>query len=159
MAGYALIAVSAFGLLVFRHPLADVSAKAAAPIGAALHVLGAVYRLAVGQAGVGHLLGVGCAADVGSDPLLSLSRSHCTKIVDRRRNVGEQALGYLSARRHRNAADHQIFCRLGQHAASTLERIEAQWPNHTLLHPDAPSCDGGRLIGAVRCHAPQSHAQ
>ena len=34
MAGYVLIAVSSFGLLVFRHPLADVSAKAAAPIGA-----------------------------------------------------------------------------------------------------------------------------
>ena len=31
---YALIAVSSFGLLVFRHPLADVSAKAAAPLGA-----------------------------------------------------------------------------------------------------------------------------
>lgn len=35
MMGYSLIAVSSFGLLVFRHPLADVSAKAAAPIGAA----------------------------------------------------------------------------------------------------------------------------
>jgi heme exporter protein C len=34
MAGYALVAASSFGLLVFRHPLADVSAKAAAPIGA-----------------------------------------------------------------------------------------------------------------------------
>jgi heme exporter protein C len=34
MWGYGLIAVSSFGLLVFRHPLADVSAKAAAPIGA-----------------------------------------------------------------------------------------------------------------------------
>ena len=32
---YVLIAASSFGLLVFRHPLADVSAKAAAPIGAA----------------------------------------------------------------------------------------------------------------------------
>jgi heme exporter protein C len=31
---YALVAASSFGLLVFRHPLADVSAKAAAPIGA-----------------------------------------------------------------------------------------------------------------------------
>jgi heme exporter protein C len=31
---YALIALSSFGLLVFRHPLADVSAKAAAPLGA-----------------------------------------------------------------------------------------------------------------------------
>jgi heme exporter protein C len=32
---YSLIALSSFGLLVFRHPLADVSAKAAAPLGAA----------------------------------------------------------------------------------------------------------------------------
>ena len=36
---YGLIAVSSFGLLVFRHPLADVSAKAAAPLGAALTFL------------------------------------------------------------------------------------------------------------------------
>src|SRR5258705_12171082 len=35
MMGYMVVAVSSFGLLVFRHPLADVSAKAAAPIGAA----------------------------------------------------------------------------------------------------------------------------
>ena len=36
---YGVIAVSSFGLLVFRHPLADVSAKAAAPIGAAFTFL------------------------------------------------------------------------------------------------------------------------
>jgi heme exporter protein C len=34
MFGYTLVAASSFGLLVFRHPLADVSAKAAATIGA-----------------------------------------------------------------------------------------------------------------------------
>ncbi len=39
MMAYVLIAVSSFGLLVFRHPLADVSAKAAAPIGAAFTLL------------------------------------------------------------------------------------------------------------------------
>jgi heme exporter protein C len=39
MLGYALIAASSFGLLVFRHPLADVSAKAAAPIGATFTAL------------------------------------------------------------------------------------------------------------------------
>ena len=39
MAIYGLIAVSSFGLLVFRHPLADVSAKAAAPIGATFTAL------------------------------------------------------------------------------------------------------------------------
>ncbi len=35
MMGYSIVAISSFGLLVFRHPLAAVSAKAAAPIGAA----------------------------------------------------------------------------------------------------------------------------
>jgi heme exporter protein C len=39
MMGYGIIAASSFGFLVFRHPLADVSAKAAAPIGAAFTLL------------------------------------------------------------------------------------------------------------------------
>ena len=39
MMGYGFVALSSFGLLVFRHPLADVSAKAAAPIGAAFTAL------------------------------------------------------------------------------------------------------------------------
>ena len=42
MAVYALIAASGIGLLVFRHPLADVSAKAAAPLGAAFTFLALV---------------------------------------------------------------------------------------------------------------------
>ncbi len=42
MMGYGLIAFSSFGLLVFRHPLADVSAKAAAPIGAAFTLIALV---------------------------------------------------------------------------------------------------------------------
>jgi heme exporter protein C len=42
MMGYGLIAMSSFGLLVFRHPLADVSAKAAAPIGAAFTLIALV---------------------------------------------------------------------------------------------------------------------
>ncbi|MFM1814561.1 MAG: hypothetical protein RLZ98_1256 [Pseudomonadota bacterium] len=39
MAAYGIVAMSSFGLLVFRHPLADVSAKAAAPLGAAFTAL------------------------------------------------------------------------------------------------------------------------
>ena len=42
MMGYLLIAVSSFGLIVFRHPLADVSAKAAAPVGATFTLLALV---------------------------------------------------------------------------------------------------------------------
>ena len=39
MMGYSLIAVSSIGSLIWRHPLADVSAKAAAPIGAVFTLL------------------------------------------------------------------------------------------------------------------------
>lgn len=39
---YSVVAISSFGLLVFRHPLADVSAKAAAPIGAAFTLVALV---------------------------------------------------------------------------------------------------------------------
>ncbi|WP_436643797.1 heme ABC transporter permease [Microbaculum sp. FT89] len=39
---YSIVAVSALGTLVWRHPLADVSAKAAAPIGAAFTFLALV---------------------------------------------------------------------------------------------------------------------
>jgi heme exporter protein C len=42
MACYMLMAVAALGTLVWRHPLADVSARAAAPIGAAFTFLGLV---------------------------------------------------------------------------------------------------------------------
>jgi heme exporter protein C len=42
MFGYLVVAASSFGLLVFRHPLADVSAKSAAPIGAAFTFLALV---------------------------------------------------------------------------------------------------------------------
>ncbi len=42
MAIYSVIALSGIGLLVFRHPLADVSAKAAAPLGAAFTFLALV---------------------------------------------------------------------------------------------------------------------
>jgi heme exporter protein C len=42
MAGYALMAIAALGTLVWRHPLADVTAKSAAPIGAAFTFLALV---------------------------------------------------------------------------------------------------------------------
>lgn len=42
MMAYGLVAVSSFGLLVWRHPLADVSAKAAVPIGAVFTLLALV---------------------------------------------------------------------------------------------------------------------
>jgi heme exporter protein C len=51
MMGYLIIAASSFGLLVFRHPLADVSAKAAAPIGATFTLLALVTGSLWGKPG------------------------------------------------------------------------------------------------------------
>ncbi|MGO4438058.1 heme ABC transporter permease [Rhizobium sp. RAF56] len=42
MMGYTIMSISAIGSLVWRHPLADVSAKAAAPLGAAFTLLALV---------------------------------------------------------------------------------------------------------------------
>ncbi len=42
MGCYALMALSALGTLVWRHPLADVAAKSAAPLGAAFTLLGLI---------------------------------------------------------------------------------------------------------------------
>lgn len=53
MGGYLLVAVSSFGFLVWRHPLADVSAKSAAPIGAAFTLLALVTGSLWGKPGWG----------------------------------------------------------------------------------------------------------
>jgi heme exporter protein C len=53
MMAYGVVALSSFGLLVFRHPLADVSAKAAAPIGAAFTLLALVTGSLWGKPGWG----------------------------------------------------------------------------------------------------------
>jgi heme exporter protein C len=50
---YALVALSSFGFLVWRHPLADVSAKAALPIGAAFTLLALVTGSLWGKPGWG----------------------------------------------------------------------------------------------------------
>jgi heme exporter protein C len=53
MLAYLVIALSSFGLLVFRHPLADVSAKAAAPIGAAFTLVALITGSLWGRPGWG----------------------------------------------------------------------------------------------------------
>ena len=73
---WGVMSVAALGTLVWRHPLADVAAKAAAPIGAAFTFLCLRHRLAVGPADVGHLLGVGRAAHLGAGAVPDVSRRH-----------------------------------------------------------------------------------
>ena len=84
MFGWGVMSVAALGTLVWRHPLADVAGKAAAPIGAAFTLHLPRHRLAVGPADLGHLLGVGRAADLGAGAVPALSRRD-RAVVDRRR--------------------------------------------------------------------------
>ena len=76
MAGYALLAALGASLLVWRHPLAALMARAAAPVGACFTAGLPAHRLAVGPADVGHLLGVGRAAHLDAAAVLPLSRPH-----------------------------------------------------------------------------------
>ena len=76
MAGYGLLAALGASLLVWRHPLAALMARAAAPVGACFAARLPAHRLAVGPADVGHLLGVGRAAHLDAAAVLPLSRPH-----------------------------------------------------------------------------------
>ena len=65
---YFVMTSAALGTLVWRHPLADAAQKAAAEKAAA-------DRFAeMGTRGVGHLVDLGCAADLGSRAIPNLSR-------------------------------------------------------------------------------------
>ena len=88
---YALIAMSSFGLLVFRHPLADVSAKAAAPLGAAFTLLALVTGSLSGEPISRTLLGVGPAPHFRAYPLPALPRPDRAALVDGGRGAGRQA--------------------------------------------------------------------
>ena len=70
--------------LALNTRLSGMMASALAPTGRALHLHRAVDRVAVGQADLGHLLGVGRAPHLGADPALSLPRLHGAAGGDRR---------------------------------------------------------------------------
>ena len=79
---YAVMAAAALGTLVWRHPLADAAQKAAAPLGR-IHLHLPRDRLALGQADVGDLLGVGRPADLGAGAVHPLSRADRALARDR----------------------------------------------------------------------------
>ena len=61
-----------------------------------LHVTGAANGLVVGQTRLGHLLGMGCAPDVGAGSLLPLSRADRAAILHRGRSFGRPLDGVLA---------------------------------------------------------------
>ena len=124
-----------------------------------LYVSCAGHGLAVGAADVGHLLGMGCAADVGADPVSDVSRP------DRAVARGGGSLAGGARRRDPDAgrrdqpADHQVLGRLVEYAASAgLGDADRRAHARSRL-PDTTSGDGNRVFAAVRHAAPGGDAQ
>ena len=80
------------------------------------------HRVAVGQADVGNLLGLGRAPDFGAGAVHSLSRPHRALARDRRSGPRRPSGGDPDAGRRRRPADHQILRRLVEHACISRRR-------------------------------------
>src|ERR1700736_3961031 len=114
---WGVMSLAALGTLVWRHPLADVAAKAAAPIGAAVTFLAPGAGSLLGTADVGHLLGMGRAADLGLDFVSDVSRPDRAMAGSRRSLPGRARRGDPDAGRRDQSADHQILGGLVEYAA------------------------------------------
>ena len=73
---YVVMALMALFYLVWKHPLADVAARSMALPGAGFALITLVTGSLWGGADVGHMVGLGCAADVNADPVVSLYWLH-----------------------------------------------------------------------------------
>ena len=78
------MSIAALGTLVWRHPLADVAGQGRGADRRRLHADLPDHRLALGPADVGHLLGVGRAADIGLHAVPDVSRRDRALAHDRR---------------------------------------------------------------------------
>ena len=158
MFGYALVAVSSFGLLVFRHPLADVSAKAAAPIGAAFTFLCLVTGSLWGK----PMWGAFWVWDPRLTSVLILFFLYLG-LIALRSSIEDEALaakltavlalvGIVMLPVIKFSVDWNSL-----HQPASVMRLGAPTIHPSLLL--AAAGDGGRHDGSVRRPAPQGHAQ
>ena len=136
----------------FNARLASMLARAIAPTGAMFTFLALVDRRALGQADLGHLVGLGRAPDLGADPAAS-STSAIIALVSaiddpRRADRRRRAAGH---RRRRQRADHLLLGELVEHAAPGRERSASpprpRWRSTMLLRDAA---DDARASGPTR---------
>jgi hypothetical protein len=119
---YSVMAISSIGTLVWRHPLADVSAKTAAADRRRLYLPVASDRLAVGPADVGNLVGVGRAADLRVRAVFNVSGADGAASGDGRSGPRGASGGGADAGRFHQYPDHQVFGRLVEHVAPAGQR-------------------------------------
>jgi heme exporter protein CcmD len=117
---YTVMAASAAAALVWRHPVAELVAQAAAPIGAVFTAMCLITGSLWGQPMWGTWW------------------------------VWDARLTSVRAGRLRQRADHQVLGRLVEHLAPAGERDAARRSEHRRPHAGAAVHHGGRLHGVLR---------
>ena len=159
MACYTLIAISSAGYLIWRHPLADVSAKAAAPIGATFTLLALITGSLWGK----PMWGAYWVWDARLTSVLILFFLYLGLIAlaagDRRSGQGGPRRRDPEPYRRREYPDHQVFGELVEHAASARERDPRRWPHDTPGLAHSAAGHGHRLHRALHRAAYEGDAR
>ncbi len=155
---YTLMAVSALGTLVWRHPLADVALKAAAPIGAVFTALALITGSIWGK----PMWGTWWVWDARLTSvfvlfLMYLGILALTRALDDPARSA-RAGGGDHAGRLRQHPDHQVLRGLVEHAAPAGVCVPSRRPDDRCQHALAASGDGARIHGDVPDAAPRRHA-
>ena len=122
--------------------------------GRGLHLPGAGHRLALGPADVGHLVGVGRAADLGAGAVPALPRLHGPAGLDRRRGQGRPRRRDPGPGGLDQPADHPLLRGLVEHPApGRLAVPRRRRPGHAagLLGPAAAHGAGLHVGLRRRC--------
>src|SRR6476659_322749 len=124
-----------------------------------VHVPRAGDGLAMGPADVGHLLGMGCAVDLGADLVFDVSRPDRAMAGGRRSLARGARRGDPDTGRRDQSADHQVFCGLVEYAASTGlgDALGRPYARPRLLDPAVG--DGGGILAVIRHAASGGDAQ
>ena len=156
---YAVMAAASAVALIWRHPLADIAAREAAPLGAGFTLLCLVTGSLWGE----PMWGTWWVWDARLTSVLVLFFLYLGYIalVERvRRSDARRARRRdPGAGRRGQPADHQILGRLVEHAASAGERVPPRRPDDRRLDAVAAAAHGGRLHPALRHALADAHAQ
>ena len=156
---WAVMSVAALGTLVWRHPLADVAAKTAAPIGAAFTFL----CLFAGSMWGRPMWGTYWVWDARLTSVLVMFLMYLGLIalwntVEDPTRAGAGRRDPDAGRRDR-PSNHQVLGRLVEHAAPGHLGLSPGRTQHLSHDPGATAGDGVRLHASV-CHAAsRRHAQ
>ena len=149
MAGWAGIAAASISQLVWRHPLAAVAGRAIAPAGATFAALCLATGSIWGRPSVGHLVGMGRAADLDADPVVPLPRLHRARCGRARAGRGGRLAASVRPGRGDQPADHPLFGlwwrTLHQGQSITITRLD-----HRAVDAMAAAADHARLHGDIR---------